>query len=84
MRPHQTHSDMMSDLIRGEIPQVFAVFEDFDLLELLRATAWRASALKVDPSTSSPSWMSIARRVFPSRLALKIRVGSFGDAPLAT
>src|SRR3954469_4575331 len=41
------------------------------------------SALKADSSTSSPSWMSIARRVFPSRLELKSRAGSFSDAPLA-
>src|SRR6202047_3220111 len=46
-------------------------------------TAWRTSALKADSSTSSPSWMSIARRVFPSRLELKRRAGSFSDAPLA-
>src|SRR5688572_26522528 len=60
----------------------FAFFEGFDLPELLRATAWRTSALKADSSTSSPSWMSIARRVFPSRLELKRRAGSFRDAPL--
>src|SRR3954452_15801971 len=41
------------------------------------------SALKADSSTVSPSWMSIARRVFPSRLELKRRPGSFRDAPLA-
>src|SRR5258708_37795556 len=58
----------MSDLFRGGIPQDFAFFEGFDLPELLRATAWRTSALKADSSTSSPSWMSIARRTFPSRL----------------
>src|SRR5262245_55568697 len=58
-------------------------FEGFDLPELLRATAWRTSALKADSSTSSPSWMSIARRTFPSRLELKRRAGSFRDAPLA-
>src|SRR5437899_3203773 len=57
-------------------------FEGFDLRELLRATAWRTSALKADSSTSSPSWMSIARRTFPSRLELKRRAGSFRDAPL--
>src|SRR5213594_5111465 len=65
------------------IPQDFAFFEGFDLPELLRATAWRTSPLKADPSTSSPSWMSIARRTFPSRLELKRRAGSFSDAPLA-
>src|SRR5713226_2737219 len=61
----------------------FAFFEGLDLPELLRATAWRTSALKADSSTSSPSWMSIARRAFPSRLELKRRAGSFRDAPLA-
>src|SRR5207249_3896495 len=58
-------------------------FEAFDLPDLLRATACRTSALNADSSTSSPSWMSIARRTFPSRLELKRRAGSFRDAPLA-
>src|SRR5207302_10337367 len=39
------------------------LLEGFDLPELLRATAWRTSALKADSSTSSPSWMSIAAYV---------------------
>src|SRR5436853_293123 len=65
------------------MPQVFAFFEAFDLPELLSATAWRTSALNADSSTSSPSWMSIARRTLPSRLELKRRAGSFRDAPLA-
>src|SRR5437870_8404634 len=70
-------------MFRGGIPQDFAFFEGFDLPELLRATAWRTSALNADASTSSPSWMSIARRTFPSRLELKRRAGSLSDAPLA-
>src|SRR2546430_17275627 len=57
----------------GGIPQDLVFFEGFDLPELLRATAWRTSVLKADSSTSSPSWMSIARRTFPSRLELKRR-----------
>src|SRR5689334_6301774 len=65
------------------IAQGLALFEAFDLPAPLRATAWRTSALKADSSTSSPSWMSIARRTFPSRLELKRRAGSFSDAPLA-
>src|SRR5258706_4575111 len=65
------------------IPHDFAFFGVFDLPGLLRATAWRMSSLKADSSTSSPSWMSIARRTFPSRLELKRRAGSFKDAPLA-
>src|SRR5690242_15557010 len=64
-------------------PQDFAFLEGFDLPEPLRATASRTSALKAASSTFSPSWMSIARRVFPSRLELKRRAGSFRDAPLA-
>src|SRR5664279_1561576 len=73
----------MSELFRGGIPQDFAFFEGFGLPEPLKATAWRTSALKADSSTSSPSWMSIARRTFPSRLELKRRAGSCRDAPLA-
>src|SRR2546425_7653641 len=61
----------------------FPFLEGFDLPELLRATAWRTSAVNADSSTASPSWMSIARRTFPSRLELKRRAGSFRDAPLA-
>src|SRR2546427_888878 len=74
-----------SPLPRSRLRNPFGLrlLEGFDLPELLRATAWRTSALKADPSTSSPSWMSIARRTFPSRLELKRRAGSFRDAPLA-
>jgi len=50
--------------------QDLAFFEGFALLS---AIAWRTSALKADSSTTSPSWMSIARRTFPSRLELKRR-----------
>src|SRR5438309_2380782 len=80
---NDTSATPMSDLFRGGIPYDFAFFLGFDLPELLRATAWRTSALKADSSTSSPSWMSIARRTFPSRLELKRPAGSFRDAPLA-
>src|SRR6266446_2731096 len=73
----------MSHMFRAGSAYDFAFFEGFDLPELLRATAWRTSALKADSSTSSPSWTSIARRTFPSRLELKRWAGSFRDAPLA-
>jgi hypothetical protein len=36
----------MSDLFMGGIPWDYSFFEGFDLPELLRATAWRTSALK--------------------------------------
>src|SRR5260370_23556843 len=79
---HLRHPDVGP--VQGRNPlEGFALFEGFDLPELLSATAWRTSALKVDSSTSSPWWMSIARRTFPSRLELKRRAGSFRDAPLA-
>jgi len=70
-----------SGQIRGGILQDFAFFEALDSPALLRATAWRTSALKADSSITSPSWMSIARRTLPSRLELKRRAGSFSDAP---
>src|SRR5262245_9335053 len=41
------------------------------------------SVLNAPASTSSPSWMSSARLVFPSRLELKSLAGSFNAAPLA-
>src|SRR5215510_9109293 len=74
----------MSDLFRGANP--VAYFARLGLAlppDVLRATAARMSALNAPASTSSPSWMSIARLTFPSRLALKSLAGSFNEAPLA-
>ena len=50
---------------------------------LFRATAALTSALNATASTFSPSWMSIALRVLPSRLELKRRDGSGMQAPWA-
>src|SRR6185436_13851070 len=47
------------------------------------ATDAFTSALNAPASTFSPSWMSIARRVLPSRLELKRRDGSGRLAPSA-
>src|SRR5512134_261702 len=47
------------------------------------ATAAFTSALNAPASTSSPSWMSIALRVLPSKLELKRREGSGTLAPRA-
>lgn len=47
------------------------------------ATASRISSLNAVASTSSPAWMSIARRVLPAWLALKRSAGSLSDAPFA-
>src|SRR5213076_365080 len=52
------------------------------LPETFSATAARMSAFRAGASISSPSWMSMARRAFPSRLELKRREGSFREAPL--
>src|SRR5258708_5210314 len=49
----------------------------------LSATAARMRSFKADSSTLSPSWMSMARLTFPSRLELNRPVGSFNAAPLA-
>ena len=47
------------------------------------ATAAFTSALNAPASTCSPSWMSIALRVLPSKLELKRRDGSWIVAPRA-
>jgi len=51
---------------------------------VLAAIAALMSDLKADSSRLSPSWMSIARLTFPSRLELKSLAGSFNEAPFAT
>src|SRR5580692_11136631 len=50
--------------------------------EIFSATAARMSAFSASSSIGSPSRMSIARRVEPSRLELKRREGSSSAAPL--
>jgi hypothetical protein len=52
-------------------------------LDLFSVTAARISVFSASASIFSPSRKSIARRVFPSRLELKRRAGSFSEAPLA-
>src|SRR6266536_2015540 len=56
----------------------------FGLLLSLRlsATAARMRSFKAASSTLSPSWMSMARLTFPSRLELNRPEGSFNAAPL--
>src|SRR3989442_8061101 len=51
------------------------------LPETFSATAARMSAFRAGASISSRSWMSMARRAFPSRLELKRREGAFRGAP---
>ena len=52
-------------------------------VDSFRATAARTSAFNAAPLILSPSWKSMARRVLPSRLALKRCAGSSRAAPLA-
>ena len=52
-------------------------------LDSFRATAARTSAFNAFSSIFSPSWKSMARLVFPSRLELKRPDGSSSAAPLA-
>src|SRR3546814_18680506 len=52
-------------------------------IEVFSATAARTSAFNAFSLILSPSCKSIARRVLPSRLALKRPAGSSTDAPLA-
>src|SRR5579864_7262656 len=49
----------------------------------LSATAARMRSFRAASSTLSPSWMSMARLTFPSRLELNRPAGSFSAAPFA-
>src|SRR5947208_15929018 len=53
------------------------------LLSRLKATAARTRFVKAASLIVSPSWMSMARLTFPSRLELNRPEGSFNAAPLA-
>ena len=53
------------------------------LASVFRAAAALNSALNASPSTLSPSWMSIARRVLPCKLELNKFEGSGTAAPCA-
>src|SRR5215470_12579331 len=50
---------------------------------MFSATATRMSAFNAFSSILSPSWISMARLVLPSRLELKSPEGSANEAPLA-
>src|SRR6266850_2874162 len=65
--------------------QIFLARRGFGLLLPLRlsATAARMRSFNAASSTLSPSWMSMARLTFPSRLELNRPEGSFNAAPLA-
>src|SRR5215510_8440276 len=52
-------------------------------LDLFKVTAARTRVFKARSFIFSPSWKSMARLVFPSRLELKRPEGSFRAAPLA-
>src|SRR4029079_18716526 len=66
----------------GFAPSLGSAQSDLEALDRrFSATAARINALKAVASSTSPSRMSMARRVFPSRLALKSPRGSSSDAP---
>ena len=68
---------------QGWQPTYFARFGFAFPPDALKATAERMRVLNAAASTVSPSWMSIARLRFPSRLELNSFAGSFNEAPLA-
>jgi hypothetical protein len=82
--PRAHHPKLSRVESRGPSPRGYAR-RRFDLLlpSRLSATAARMSAFKAASSIFSPSWRSMARRTFPSRLELKSFEGSFNEAPLA-
>src|SRR3984893_3149698 len=74
--------------LSGDV-QIFLARRGFGLLLplllplRLSATAARMRSFKAASLTFSPSWMSMARLTFPSRLELNRPAGSFNAAPLA-
>src|ERR1700691_3236800 len=56
---------------------------DPDFMARFRWTASRTRALRAGSLIFSFSWMSMARRMLPSRLELKSLAGSLSAAPLA-
>src|SRR5258707_6092472 len=67
----------------GDFRLGFGLLLPLLLRSRLSATAARMRSFKAASSTLSPSWMSMARLTFPSRLELKRPEGSFNAAPLA-
>src|SRR5262249_54318432 len=67
----------------GRLPVARSLKDQPRALDWFRATAARMSSFNAFSSILSPSRKSIARLVFPSRLELKRREGSFSDAPWA-
>ena len=66
------------------IPRKLFDFVDYlCAVDLFRATAARTRVFSASSSIFSPSWKSMARLVFPSRLELKRPEGSFRAAPFA-
>src|SRR5437016_14656874 len=61
----------------------FDLFLPLFLRLTLSATAARMRSFKAASLILSPSWMSMARLTFPSRLELNRPEGSFNAAPLA-
>ncbi len=54
-----------------------------DRLLFAVCSSFRSAHHSDHKNTSAPSWISIARRVLPSRLELKRPAGSLSEAPLA-
>src|SRR5208283_429946 len=67
----------------GDFHRAFGLLFVLLLPSRFSATAARIRSFKAASSILSPSWMSIARRTFPSRLELNRPFGSFSAAPFA-
>jgi hypothetical protein len=74
----------LATVISRRIPgKMFDSVDQLWALDLFKATAARTRVFNASSSIFSPSRKSMARLVFPSRLELKRREGSFSAAPLA-
>src|SRR5262249_16390013 len=85
-RPRQPHGwkEKPIDERHGKLVRQLMDWADYLLaLDLFSVTPARTRAFNASSFIFSPSWKSIARLVFPSRLELKRPEGSFRAAPLA-
>src|SRR5690606_30930422 len=82
MTPHHESTRIRRGHERGQ--ESFDFFrEPLARCDVFSSTAARMRDLNAAASSLSPSRRSIARRVFPSRLALNRREGSASEAPFA-
>src|SRR4051812_35697691 len=77
------HADSFDWRLKSSRRQRLQAITYLRALDKFRSTAARIKPFNAASSILSPSWKSIARLTFPSRLELNSLAGSFNEAPFA-